>query len=122
MYPRTIDAPGTVAESPVEYGFNSNKALEFASVLENHSQMVAAQTVVTQETLAVLRQQNDINQAMLAALHKLPNAVAEEVRRHTLIARMKRILKIDNDKEEEGIKKVSSVAKQVIGHNNEQSV
>ncbi|MGI6037610.1 MAG: MerR family transcriptional regulator [Limnochordia bacterium] len=106
-YTRTIDAPVPIDQGN-RHALVGDQAVHLTQALEKHSEAIIAQTAVTQETLELLRQQSDLNQTMLAALASLPNAVADEVRKQTLLSRMKRILRIDNNQEEEHINSITA--------------
>jgi hypothetical protein len=76
-------------------GISEDSAAELAAALEQHAQTLNIYNAMARETLEILRQQSDLHEVLINTLSKLPAEVAGEIRRHTLLARMKSILRLD---------------------------
>ncbi|NMB17469.1 MAG: MerR family transcriptional regulator [Firmicutes bacterium] len=92
-YQRTVDVRDLAVAR--DHGLSEDSAAELAAALEQHAQTLNIYNAVARETLEILRQQSDLHEVLLRTVSNLPTEVAGEIRRHTLLARMKSILRLD---------------------------
>ena len=92
-YQRTVDVTDLAVAR--QGGISEDSAAELAAALEQHAQTLNIYNAMARETLEILRQQSDLHEVLINTLSKLPAEVAGEIRRHTLLARMKSILRLD---------------------------
>jgi DNA-binding transcriptional MerR regulator len=92
-YQRTVDVKDLAVTR--RHGLTDDSTAELAAALEQHAQTLNIYNAVARETLEILRQQSDLHEVLINTLGRLPAEVAGEIRRHTLLARMKSILRLD---------------------------